>query len=622
MYRNFQWFLAFKKFVFVLPLQMKLLTEHAAVFAMIECNGAQGIINAKKGNSNNEWIFGGEGDRDETHGIIDRYDNPVNYKDSTKAGDARITVLMKEDGINIFQADIIDANIGLIWNSILKGGHVMPDILGVNLGPILRLGFLQEEVVDPDEAGPDGPYWKNRNRLFPLIVGLVGILHERSYYEPPVNPDDYDYNYSGNHTYPIQYVIDGVLAPLIKPMFRHYTDSGGRWVPRIQAAPGGEDSNNFLARLGTSGVNHNPRGSLFTIAGLLSESERFKADGIIPALTKTKFVTKFIELIDGLGKSEYDDPGNVDYNDAETWGARRKFFYGLEQIMTTIRTPKGDVFNKKYIEEANYPSWIFTENISSDIADRTLNLETIMDEVIGTYESDGKGLAGFVFRRENSMDPDPWGNYNKFMAALPELLSNNGTTGGKYNLMEDFIQTLDDLFMKVATTDEELQGLRHTLGTVFYRYKDENWEIAPEVINIVTVRFPDIYESYREEGGSASRFFNFARVLLRDEGFAQYLASVMETGHSTEELLLETYTFLGSPIMYNADPLWNDLADLLYYSSQCMEKRNGNSNYQNAMLNPLAQYSTDYFDVLEPESELDEEEESDPFTTLGKLLSH
>ena len=620
MYRNLQWLLTKKKFVFIIPLQIDLLTEEAVVYVIIEANGIQGIINARKGVANNHWIGGGEGSLIDSHGAMDRNGNVPNYGNSCRPGDARITVLMKEDDTSgIF--DIVDTDLGVIWNDILRGGQVMPDIIGVNLGPIIRLGFIQEDIVSPEDAGPDDSSWENRNRLLPLIVGLVGILHERSFYEPPVNPSNHNYNYSGNHNYPIRYVVDSILSSLIKPMFRYYSDSGGRWVPRIQGAPGGEDSNNFLARKGTSGADHRPKGDLFTITGLLYESGRFKGDGIIVALSKTKAVTRFVDLLHGIGKADYNDPTDVDLDDPQTWGVRRKFFYGLEQIVTTIRTPRGDVFTKGYIDQSKYPNWIFTENLTGTVADRTIDLDVILEEVIGSYENTGKGLGGFIYRREHSGDPDPWGNYNRFMDSLPELLSDKGSTNGEYNIMEDFISVIDDLFMKVEAEEDELKGVRHTIGTMLYRYEGGSWKVSDEVVNLVTDHFPDLYSSYRDSGGSASKFLKFAGLFLKDEGFVQYLTTVMGTSYSTKEVMVQLEEFLGSDLVYYSDPLWNDLADFLFFSSQCMKNPMSNHVHM-SMTDPLTHYTNSVYGFQTTDYEqAAPEEKDDPYTTLGKLLS-
>ena len=142
-------------------------------------------------------------------------------------------------------------NLGVIWNNILGRGHVLPDAVGANIPPIPRMAFLQEKLVPSDatgdtvytysnafgetagswESGSWSDAWAGRNRVFPAVVALAGSLHDRTYYDPAASGSDY--NWGGNHKYPLKDLLGGLVPPLAKPMFRHLDDEGGRWVGRI-----------------------------------------------------------------------------------------------------------------------------------------------------------------------------------------------------------------------------------------------------------------------------------------------------------------------------------------------------------------------------------------------------
>ncbi len=627
MFKNYQWLMGEKKFVFVIPMDIYVelcgVEISAPVYTIIEANGVQGIANARKVTSggsfmNNYWVLkGDEGlEYPRSHGALGRDSSTPNYGDSMLYGDSRICLLVKEDHDDLIGiGDTVD--IGVIGNQILSTGRVLPNVIGINLAPILRMAFIKSEsFILSADAGTAGAAWGDRNRLMPVIVGAIGALHEKTYYQ--ASASGYNYNYSGSHRYPLKVVTDGLLPPLGKPLYRRYTDSDGRWVPRIMAGGEAESSTKFLER-GRDDDFYRARGNLFTTVGMLSESGKKKCDGFVVAISKTQLVSKLLELLQVYGSEVYSDPGAYDPDDYESWGGRRKFNYALEQIVTSIRTTKGEAIQYGYYN-VSYPNWIFTQT------DAHLNLDSILGEYLGTYETNGKGLAGMIFRHNAAND---WTNYTRIMNALPELMSNNGTTLGQYNVMENVIAMMEEMLSKFRATDDELKGMRHTLGVMLYRNNGGSWATGTEIIDLLTVDYPKIHDEYREHGGSVYDLLTAAELLVKEGGIAQYLLNTMHTSYPSEQVFNELYQFLDSRVISEPQPMWVDLARLLEFSTKYI---GGAPTLSELYFSNYTSYgmAPDSYDISEKEINPyqgmsgynAESNEFDPYLVMGELLSN
>ena len=203
---------------------------NSATYIVIEANGLAGLSLACKGGTttnpadgNGEWLLQG----DDGSSLLDateltRRGMTVNYGDSYELGDARIMVFCREDNA---------VTLDLLWQNILGKGHVLPDVIVQNFTPVPRMAFLDDGpttgVVEErrrllvDERRGMGP----RSRMFPLVVGAVGELHKRSYYEAPAGGNNY--NYTGAHKYPIRTVLAALIPPLVKPWMRYIEDTSG-----------------------------------------------------------------------------------------------------------------------------------------------------------------------------------------------------------------------------------------------------------------------------------------------------------------------------------------------------------------------------------------------------------
>lgn len=584
MYRNFQWLILEKKFVFIMPMRSYLgllasacgadfnINMDALVYAIIEGNGIAGVANAKKGSQLGYWSLSG------SEGTALGHAQPTsgaNYGDSHSLADGRVWILVKEDASwdnqtviiwPMTEGDYVDIN--KVWNTVLASGNVLPNAVGANIAPIARMAFLQSDLVasnSSDIGNTSSSVWQNRNKLLPIVVALAGDLHGKSYYEPPASGNWY--NFAGNHRYPLKHMRE-LLAMMVSPMTRYYKTpytgaSKGWWVPQIKD-PHGQGTFAFFTPKPIDGaVNFYPSDSLKSMGGLLVESSAAAADGLIPALASTGTTSKLLALLQRLGASGgvYNDVDKTssDYNQ---WGARRKVFYGLEQIITNIKASKSTELDRDYFGTASlYPDWMFTVDESRG----DINLDTVLDEAIGT-DALAKGLAVFVDYRDPSHASYKnwdWTNFNRMIAALGELSSANGTTAGKYSITEELVSVTDKLLTSFKATPAHLKALRHTLGIVVTEdaNQDSTWEYPDDLSDVLFEELPYILEA---NAGHNRAFLDFASLFLVEGGFAEYVVDVMNSSYSFSEIIPDLYRFLGDELVANPNsPLWRDLADLL-----------------------------------------------------------
>ncbi len=140
MFRNLQWFLLEKKFVFTIPLYMKaevagVTLGHSGAFIVIEANGAVGLANARKGDENGHWASDHTNATKIHLGDVATPNNP-DYKDSSRPGDGRILVFVRY--LNLVMVTISN---DFLFNSILGDGYVLPDAVGRNIDPVVTDGI-------------------------------------------------------------------------------------------------------------------------------------------------------------------------------------------------------------------------------------------------------------------------------------------------------------------------------------------------------------------------------------------------------------------------------------------------------------------------------------------------
>ena len=652
-YRNFQWLMLEKKIVFIMPMRSyvhvkpTIISDDCAdlvggllgevdlepfVITVLEANGIYGMRNLKKGLHNGYWNeLGSEGSGGCTG--HDKDGNIVEYGDSNIPGDGRVFAIVREDAgyLNIpilgKKGDYVDVN--TIWDTILGNGSATPAILGDNLAPIARMAFLQPDLVasnSSDIGNINAVAWQNRNKLLPIIVALSGDLHEKSYYDKPSNQNDHWYNFSGNHKYPLKYLRD-LIAMLGNPIMRYYKTpyvgaTKGWVVPQIQDQHGRGVYAMFTPKPIDSAVNFNPNSSLRSVAAVLTENSQAAADGVIPALANSKMVTKLMALLQKIGQYGYGalpiyQDGTKESSDYADWGARRKIFYGLEQIVTRMKCNKSIEQTRNYYG-ISYPEWMFVKN--SDDIDMDVALDELIgyDDVGGNPYVWGKGLAAFVDHRD-SAHPNyqgwNWNNYYKLVNGLGELMSNQGATNGYYCINDDLIEMIDKTLTSFKATNAQLKGVRHTLGTVLYYYDDDTsqWIIPNELNDILTGYLPQILQEYT---GYNADLLSVASNMLVDDGFVEYFMTNLSSPHPSEDVFNQLYEFLNLDLIKSKDSrLWDDLNELMIGLVVRLNETLEGSSYKAAS---FEDYTKPVY--LSP-SEYLYSDEFDPYSGLGQLLT-
>ncbi|MCX7677827.1 MAG: hypothetical protein N2316_01270 [Spirochaetes bacterium] len=584
MFRNFQWLLLEKKIVCIMPMRSYVYVHAGNIhldplaIAVIEANGVLGMSNLRKGAGVGVWVYKGDEGLENT-GCTGMTMNGevVNYGTSSIPGDGRLMLFVKEDARYLAGALGDFVNLETIWNDILGSGSATPPILARNLAPIGRMAFLQPDFVPSSSAdigNQSSPVWNSRNKLLPVVIALAGALHGKSYYKMPdsSNPRPYWYNFAekSSHKYPLRKLND-LLTMLATPYYKYvkapYSGGKGRWVPSIAK----EDIYGYCAYLAPDTKEYNdvidyrPNPDLRSMAQLFvenSKNQTASCDGLLPLLAESQIVSKLLAFLQNTGSNTgiYADKNPQSTNIAD-WGAKRKIFYGLEQIITSVKTSKGIAYQRGYVS-SSYPDWMFTKrNVDVD-------LDVALDELVGA-DSLGKGLAVFVdFRNPEHKNYKGynWLNYYKLMYGISELFSKNGKlTNGKYNITDDVIDLLKNALSNTSASANEMAALRHTLAMLFIYYQNGEWREAQELTDLLTEELPRLMDVFN---GRYFDLLKLAMIALEENGLVDYIVTNVHTDYPWQQVINELYAFLSSTdnitgISNINSVFWNDVEDLL-----------------------------------------------------------
>jgi len=569
MFRNYQWLMFEKKIVFTIPMRSYVhqtvlginINVDSAIMNIIEANGIQGVANAHKGPQNGVWNI--KGDEGLDIGIPQKNTN-INYGNSFEPGDSRVIVFMKEDGdyATSFDASGDRVDMATIFNNILGGNHVLPDIVGQNLAPISNMAFLSNQEIKSDSdiiGNTDSDIWKTRNKLFPIILALVSNLHRNTYYETDLTPNSHSYNFTGNHKYPVKLLRD-LIFMVGQPLIRHFDTNGGRWVPRMNNEKGFPSDTAFFAHSG-QGVDYRPKEDLKSVISILSEDKYGKSDGLIPLISQTKMVTTLLNFLQMLGQDEgvYADTDKTS-PDYLQWGARRKIFYGMEQLLTSVKTTQGVASARGYFD-IDHPLWFF-EKFEND-----LDLDVVLNEIIGS-KTLNKGIYLFVNSRPNKAD---WENFNFAIDAMSALFSDKSKYGNEYKILENIINIATNILTGFKANSEQLIALRHSIAMTMTYYDKENneWIQTTELQSILTDLLPKILLAYK---GNYKSVLISLKAMSKNEGLLEYFLKNIKTNEKSEEIIKEIYEFLSSDMISNKESVfWHDMSQLMADLAKMLE---------------------------------------------------
>ena len=504
------------------------------------------------------------------------------------------------------------------------------------------------------EANDNDPNWKKRG-IVPLIL-LPLVRAFRLSAGPPVTKEEYFSRGDFSTTSSIKATLKGFLEYIIpvvgRPILYYQEGNDGSkegekqyplkaWLPRLI-----DDNKWFMRTCDVPGIPYDESGNIIydsweercyyqpyklrTFLDVLIDSDPFnddnpqRMDGILSLLTEydvdreigpdnppnTRIITQIYKMVLAGTNPKFDElPEGMDYdeNDYTTWSTNEKLSYGMEQIIATIKGAKGEYVKNysgtpkgwNYADILMQPDWIFTEK---GIRPEDINFDKIIEEFIGSDES-GKGLAVVPDTRPN---PEDWDNFNKLVDALGELLSDNGETGGKYNIMEELISLIDILNTKVDASDIHLRGFRHTIGSIFTKYNKSHgeWEYPDDLSHIITDELPEILEVFQ---GHYNDLLVLVDSLAKEDGFLEYLIYTFDSAYTGRDIFEQLHAFLGTDIIARHDSkFWNEFAELLVDFSELI------GDAGPGWLND---------DTFQANSRREVIDSAEPYEGLGELLS-
>lgn len=555
MFRNLQWFLLEKKFVFTIPMYMDAILTTGGAFIVIEANGAVGLANARKQSSsgaNAKWVIKGDKGEPGSH-VNPNYDLNPDYGDSEYPGDGRIIVFTRE-----MNALIVNITADYLFNNILGNGYVLPDAVGRNIDPVARMGFLEQNgsIASANaDIGVDGTtLWDNRNKFFPLLLAITGTLWEGTSYTRMTS--GYNYNYTvSQHKYPLADLLEGIFIPLSKPLMRYYT-ADNRWVPRVKTESGNDyqyfnpnttheadpvaEQGPYLPReVATNGTT-----PLRTVLSVLTGSGMTDTNGLLPMLTdNTQLVTRLMALLQKLGDNAYGSE-------------RQNIALGLEQVMTSMKINKSEAINAGYHKTLNYGNyqWVFTQR----------NEDVSLEDFLG-YEGPFRTGAG------NEAHDARWTTFTDSMNKLKLFV------GGSRDITPNLVNIVNAVLAQ-SLTEEQVHGLLYTAGKIFARHDGAAWryhgydgpgytDAYDQLIDMLAY-LPQVHDVMKTSGGTGEKYERMLRnvdILLKDNGsLLNYAVTTMTTPYSMRYIIEDLDRFLNWSIVSDPNsPLWDDLVLML-----------------------------------------------------------
>lgn len=405
-FKNVQWLLGEKKMIYFIPARIDTILDalgvislptKAAAFIIVEGNGLAGLANARACPPVTT-----------TGATADKWLKAATKGKSFVPGDARLSF----DMVNI--KGIMSK--GLVWG-LLGNGHVLPEIVGANMVAMLGMTFPAElsdgtkqyasvtidgkgipmnlplassDYDDDTSSTPDvDEFWSERSKLLPVIAALAGALHGSTWYKKAETGYDYNYADEDKHRFPLKLVTNALLPPLAKPMlyydsrngatppecwkphhrgFSDYNTTGsGYYLVANQDESGNTQVDKWGFRTGEPGF-YSPGTGRRTLMSILADADTSspstRADGLISLLGQTNAVSNLLALLARMG-----DETVLDGLYSGTGSPGKRLTFGLEQLLTSIKPTKGDVYTRQFsnfdFNEDKW-KWLFQRRIDAD----------------------------------------------------------------------------------------------------------------------------------------------------------------------------------------------------------------------------------------------------------------
>ncbi len=608
-FRNYQFYFAERKFLMVIPLRQSLLeVEMATVYQVLESNGYTGFMYARKFRGNHEWAKkGADGE-------------------SLIPGDYRLEIC----GDYSLLAGLLMSD-ETIYNDTLGCGAAFGAIQPHNAATIYRMGFpiapkinhgkdaFGEDILDylvgsrDFQVGDD--IWEKRNALLIVLQALWGGLRENT---------EVGYETAKGGMLPFFEMTTALLQPLFyfqKNQGEHPLNS---WKPRLIDGHGAlvssadfyGDSSDMETWYGSEYERTYYRpAKVKTPITTLIDSDPYgekgpvkRCDGILPMVAEydlsengepaTRLITTLLDVLMKTGDTAFDDSPEIDYLsddfDAgwESWGARRKLYYGIEQIISGSRLTKGrytSINEVSSYKRTVYPDWMFATGLedSRDIFGNYTEYENVrgedlildwgIDRIVGhntvNDANEGYGLAHYP--DDKAVEAD-WEDFYD-MADMFEATIHRDSD---YSVTEPLLALLDDTLAKPQPyTPDQIAGTLYTLGKLFayydadeglwyhQGYDPENVDSSVdfnELYTILSKHLPAIHDILKDETGQN---YHATLVLLKElskpGGMMEFLSSSVNVESDWEKIFKDIESFLGKDIVNNYEPMWSCLSTLI-----------------------------------------------------------
>ena len=506
MYKNFQWLLYEKRFVFIMPLN----APSYGVFATIIGNGIAGIANAKltKPSGVNKYANNGLWVKETTTRIKPSWNSPgdlVNWSNIPADGLIHIEAFCNVK-IGCSTPRFVNSGEALGFFAMMGEGHVLPDVIGQNLKPISKLGLM---VNDESIASKDVmTHWSKRNKLLPVVGALIG-----NWYDQIDTPS----------TKSLYKELALLLEPLSYPMF--FTELAP--VSHLKArVKGPADWRATISGGAATVAEFKPDNSFKTILTLLSETNPNQADGILALLSQTKVLTNSMAMLQSLGGSAFDDGTSFTIGDKNTWGARRKIFTAISEIFKQIK-----------------------ETVQITDATKELDVTSSMTTLynnIGTYGA-----------RDANLNHADWDIYRDLMDGLTAILSPSNS----FNIQGQLGNMLDSFSVPVTLAESKALVKAVELLLIDTRTNTPLYEITDNITNIV----PKLLEAFV---GNYYEAIFMTSELMKPSGFLPYFMGNLGTTASSQQIFSDLDIFLNSDVMQQTTPgsFWSQISDVMTHT--------------------------------------------------------
>lgn len=623
-FRNYQWVMTEKRFAIVVPLRLNAMScGNGGGFQVVEGNGIAGLTTARKFKSDkNKWAIADNTNSSSPH--PGDYRICLYWKGDSLIPESDVWGSMLTGTVN---PPLVAHNAPGVYRFGFPRYHKNNH----DNNETYALGSRVISGTDPNSSHGftlGDNKWNSRNTLLPVIITMLGTVmdNQNRDFASVANGES-----NRNTTLMrMKKFTETMMIPILPRFYYRYNNQNpattmNTWVPRI-IGNGSSDTTAHHRRIhtrtyeiqadqsfwgGWTQRNYYQPIPMRTPLNMLYDSDYStttgRCDGLLALLTeydvtqprgsanapKSRLITNALKLLMSLGDDKFDDPAGLDYSAANfddtypQWGARRKLLYALEQVVSSMKFTKSKVVSilERSPKNITFPAWMFATGTDSDSDGHcdtfsgTRDVDVIVDKslhsMVGhnkTATLPGTGLAAYPDERDPA---DPNGNYegkswnlfNDTLGRLGELLSSEGTTAGKYNIMEDVISIVDKTLAKVNPTDDQIRAMVHTLG-IIATYYDGGWIYPDDVKKVVTEYLPLILEAQANnpdypDGENMRMAALISNDMIRPGGLADYISNTMETDYSAREIFDDIFRFLGDPLIANPDSrLWSDIVEM------------------------------------------------------------